>query len=201
MCPSLAIAVLLVATTGRPAPAQPAAAPPAAEEGAYVRKMRTAAVSAEVGVNSLAGLVGLKGTWFLTQQVAVDLGLGASVTGARPGVYGRYLFSDGTFAPFVYGGVKYGVGSGDEEIEVEDPDTGIPYHLKIKPSPFLDFGLGIDYLAHSGFYLTAGAGWSYLLRTRNHEWVGPKPPSDVDDVARFVLGSGLAFSLSLGYAF
>ncbi len=179
----------------------PVMAQTADEDGADVRRMRTAALSAEVGVNSLAGLVGLKGTWFLTRQVAVDLGLGMSVTGVRPGVYGRYLFSDGTFAPFVYGGVKYGAGSGGEEVEVEDPDTGIPYHLKVKPSPFLDFGLGIDYLAHSGFYLTAGAGWSHLLRTRNHEWVGAEPPSDVDDVATFVLGSGLAFSLGLGYAF
>lgn len=172
-----------------------------ADDGNHVRQYRTVALSVEGGMNSLASVAGLKGTYFATPQVAIDLGLGVSTTGLRPGIYGRYLFSDGKFAPFVYTGFKYGLGSGGAHITIEDPDTNIPYDVDVKPSPFLDFGLGIDYLAHNGFYLTGAMGWSHLLRNRNYEWVGAEPPSDVDDMVTFVLGSGLAFSLGLGYAF
>jgi hypothetical protein len=171
------------------------------EEETYARKPRNAAVSAEVGMNSLSSLVGLKGTFFVAPQVAVDLGLGVSNTGLRPGVYGRYLFSGAKFTPYAYGGFKYGLGSGGATIEVEDPDTGVMYNVEVKPSPFVDFGLGIDYLAHNGFYFTAALGWSELLTGKNYEWVGATPPEDVDNVMNFLLGSGLAFSLSLGYAF
>ncbi len=186
---------------GASLPAQTTLAADTDDYGKYVRKPRSAAVSLEAGMNSLASLVGLKGTLFVTPQVAVDLGLGVSTTGLRPGVYGRYLFSDAKFTPFAYGGVKLGLGSGNTVGEVEDPDTGIRYEFQIEPSPFLDFGLGIDYLAHNGFYFTGGMGWSHLLRPHNHEWVGVEPPSDLDDMMTFVLGSGLAFFLSLGYAF
>jgi hypothetical protein len=165
------------------------------------RKLRSAAISAEVGMNSLSSLVGIKGTLFVAPQWAVDLGLGLSNAGLRPGLYGRYLFSTEKFSPFVYAGAKYGLGSGGTPIKVTDPDTDIEYEFEIKPSAFVDFGVGIDYLAHNGFYFTGGLGWSQLMTGSNYEWVGAAPPQKFDDVMEFIMGSGLALSLSLGYGF
>jgi hypothetical protein len=166
-----------------------------------LRQPRKFAVSAEVGFNSLASLVGLKGTFFVAPQWALDAGLGISSVGLRPGVYGRYLFSRNKFSPFAYAGLKYGLGTGGQAVEVEDPDTDIKYEFEIKPSPFADFGLGIDYLAHNGFYFTGGLGWSQLLSGKNYEWVGAAPPEKFDDGIKFALGSSFGLFLSLGYAF
>jgi hypothetical protein len=167
-----------------------------------LRKPRSTAVSLEIGANSLASLAGIKGTFFVTPQVAVDAGLGiVSVSGLRPGVYGRYLFNRNKFSPFAYAGLKYGLGSGGEAAEVEDPDTKTKYGLVVKPSPYADFGLGFDYLAHNGFYLTAGIGWSQLLSGKNYEWEGAVPPEKFDDAVNFMLGSSMGLFLSLGYAF
>jgi hypothetical protein len=168
----------------------------------YVRKVRSGAVSLELGGNTLASVVGVKGTFFVKPQVAIDAGLGLSMTGLRPGIQARYLFTRGKFAPFAYGGLKYGLGTGDTPIEIKDENTGEEGELTVEPSPFLDFGVGIDYLAHNGFYFTTVVGWSQLLGGQNYEWVGGFPPSDdLDNGAEIVFGSGLAFGFSLGYAF
>lgn len=166
-----------------------------------LRKPRTGAVSLEVGGNSLASLLGLKYSHFVTPQVAVDVGIGLSGAGLRPGVYGRYLLSPKKFSPFVYGGFKYGMGSMGQTFEVTDPETDQTLGIEIDPSPFLDFGVGLDYLAHNGFYLVCGMGWSQLLGGDNYTWKAGSPTEDADAVAELAYGSGLALFLSLGYAF
>lgn len=179
----------------------PVFAQSAEEEESYVRKPKSAAVGVELGMNSLASLVGIKGTFFVTPQVLIDAGLGLSSAGLRPGVYGRYLFSKAKFSPYGYGGFKYALGSGGQAAKVTDTKTKTDYELKVEPSPYVDFGLGFDYLAHSGFNFNMALGWSQLLGGKNYEWVGAQPTQDFDDVMSFVLGSGLALSLSIGYAF
>ncbi len=166
----------------------------------YVRKPRTAAVSLELGANSLSSLIGLKGTFFVTPQWAVDAGLGLSNTALRPGLYARYLFTPAKFTPFAYGGFKYGIGTGGRYVETKDPDTNEEIGLKVEPSPFLDAGLGIDYLAHNGFYFTGGLGWSQLLRGKNYALAGDAS-EDARNAFKFIMGSGIALFLSLGYAF
>jgi hypothetical protein len=165
----------------------------------YVRKPRTAAVSAEVGGNSLAGLVGLKGTLFVNPQFAVDVGLGISLTGLRPGAYARYNFTKGKLSPFAYGGFK--VGLGIPSMEGTDIETGEEIEIRIKPSPFLDLGVGLDYLAHNGFYLMMGLGWSELLGGDNFEYPSGPVSQEEEDIDRVVFGSGLGAFLNLGYAF
>jgi len=167
----------------------------------YVRKPKSAAVSVEAGSNSLASLVGFKATVFIDPQFAVDLGLGASLVGFRPGIYARYLFSKAKLAPFVYGGFKYGMGF-DTPIEMEDEETGQLYEMTIDPSPYADFGFGLDYLANFGFYLNAGIGWSQLLGGNNIDYVsGATPTQEDQDINEIIAGSGLGLFLSLGYAF
>lgn len=171
------------------------------ESNPYERKPRASAVSLEMGGNSLSSLLGVKGTFFVQPQIAVDVGVGLSGVGLRPGVYARYLFSLAKFTPFAYGGFKYGIGTGGQSVEVEDPETEADLGIKIEPSPFLDFGMGVDYLAHNGIYFTGGIGWSMLLRDENYEWTEGEPSEEADDLAKFFYGSGLAVFLSLGYAF
>lgn len=166
-----------------------------------LRKPRSTAVSLEMGGNSLSSLVGLKGSFFVRPQVALDVGLGLSGTGLRPGVYGRYLFSRAKFSPFAYGGLKYGLGTGGQSVEIKDPETDADLEIEIKPSPFLDFGVGVDFMAHNGFYFTGGLGWSQLLSGKNYEYTAGTPSEEAEDLAKFAYGSGLGLFLSLGYAF
>jgi hypothetical protein len=170
-------------------------------ENPYVRKPKSAAVGVELGGNSLASLVGIKGTFFVTQQVLVDAGLGLSVLGLSPGIQARYLFSKAKFSPFAYGGFKYALGTGGDAIKLKDEETDEEYGVKIDGSPFVNFGLGFDYQAHSGFNFTVGAGWSQLMGGKNYEWVGAEPSHDFDKTTEFIFGSGLALYTSLGYAF
>lgn len=170
-------------------------------ENPYVRKPKSAAVGLELGMNSLASLIGIKGTFFVTRQFLVDAGLGLSSAGLRPGVYGRYLFSKAKFSPYAYGGFKYALGTGSQTTKITDSETDTDYELKVDPSPYLDFGFGLDYLAHSGFNFNMALGWSELLGGKNYSYVGAQPSQDFDDVTALMLGSGLALSLSLGYAF
>jgi hypothetical protein len=167
----------------------------------YVRKPKATAVSLELGGNSLASLLGVKGTVFINPQFAVDVGLGISGTGYRPGVYARYLFSKAKMTPYVYGGAKFGLGTNGQSVEIDDPETDQPLGLEIKPSPFIDAGVGLDYMAHSGFYFNLGLGWSQLLGGRNYEYTSGTPSNDAYNLADFAYGSGLALFLSLGFAF
>jgi hypothetical protein len=189
------IAILLLAAAAATLAQVPDSANP------YVRKPKSAAVGVELGGNSLASLVGIKGTFFVTPQFLVDAGLGLSALGLRPGVQARYLFSKAKFSPFAYGGFKYGLGSGGETIKLKDEEADEEYGVKVDGSPFVDFGFGLDYLAHSGFNFTTGIGWSQLLGGKNYEWVGAEPSHDFDKTTELVFGSGLALYLSLGYAF
>jgi hypothetical protein len=159
----------------------------------YVRKPRNAAVSLEIGMNSLASMAGVTGTFFVQPRVAVDVGLGVlSTTGIRPGVRARYLFSDAKFSGFGYGGFKYGLGTGGSSIEIEDQETGETFEVEIDPSPFIDLGLGVDYLAHNGFYFIGTIGWSVLMGGKNYEWTQGVPRDEFDKGMALVLGSGPA---------
>jgi hypothetical protein len=171
----------------------------------YVRQPKTFAVSGELGFNSLASIIGLKGTYFVTPQFLLDAGLGLSEAGLRPGVYARYLWSDAKFTPFVYGGLKVGLGSyGQPETVTDYGDSGaadVDYQLITYTIPYVDAGLGLDYLADGGFNFSMGLGWSESLRDDDHKWVGTQPPKDFDRLIGFGLASGLTFYLSFGGAF
>jgi hypothetical protein len=175
-------------------------------ENPYVRKPKTAAVSGEFGFNSLASIIGVKGTYFVTPQVLLDAGLGLSEAGLRPGLYARYLFSKAKFTPFVYGGLKVGLGSYGKAETVTDyaadsSGADVDYQLITYAIPYVDYGLGLDYLADGGFTFSMGIGWSESLRDNDHKWVGTQPPAEFNRTIGFGLASGLAFYLSFGGAF
>jgi hypothetical protein len=180
-----------------------------------MRLHRELAFSSEIGANSLGSPFGFKATYFIQPRIALDVGVGVSglassvgdvkvsgmTPGVRPGIYARYLLRPTKMSPFVYGGAKYATGSGT--LTLDNGGDG-RNQVKIHPAPFADFGVGFDYMAHNGYYMTGGFGWSYRLGGKSHEWtpssLSPIPQEEKDAIS-VLFGSGPALFVSAGYAF
>jgi hypothetical protein len=166
------------------------------------RKPRVWALSAEMGLNSLSSLVGPVATWYVKPQIALDMGVGLSSGGLRPGLRARYLFSREKVSYFGGLGLKYALGSAGKFIEVEDPDTKKKFKIEIDGSGYVDGSLGVEYLADNGFLVIANAGYSQLWGGINfHVAEGDAASEKAMDLYKAVLGSGIMLSVSLGKAF
>ncbi len=167
-----------------------------------LRRPRTWALSAEVGMNSLSSLIGPVATWYAKPRLAVDFGIGLSSVGLRPGIRARYLFSLDKVAYYAGAGLKYGLGSGGQDVKIQDPDTKKDIMVQIKGSGFGDLMLGVEYLANNGFLVIANAGYSVLMGGKNYTFANGTVVSDKTDKAfQTVFGSGVLLSVSLGKAF
>ncbi|MDQ3001367.1 MAG: hypothetical protein M3Y08_08910 [Fibrobacterota bacterium] len=175
---------------------------PAETDTLELRKPRTWALSAEIGVNSLGSLLGPVGTWYVFPHCALDMGVGLSSAGLRPGLRARYLFSLEKTAFFAGLGLKYTLGTDGEYVKVQDPDTKQDLEIQIDGSGYADASMGVEYLADNGFLVIANAGYSQLLGGQNYHY---RPGSTVSDKSekfyKTILGSGVMLSVSLGKAF
>jgi hypothetical protein len=173
-----------------------------ADAAPELRKPRIWALSAEVGLNSLSSLVGPVATWYAAPNYALDLGLGLSSAGWRPGLRARYLFSLEKTAYFGAIGLKYATGSDGKYAKVKDPETEKDIEIKVDGSGYVDASVGVEYLADNGFLVLANAGYSQLWGGQNYHF---RPGAAVSDEAeklyKAVLGSGIMLSVSLGKAF
>jgi hypothetical protein len=150
----------------------------------------------------LSSLLGPVVTYYAKPALAVDLGAGLSSSGLRPGLRGRYLFTPNDKTSFFGGlGLKYGLGSADQEIKVKDSDTQEELKLTTNPTVFLDFILGMEFLANNGFLLLANAGYSRLLTDDPYEMTDGTPSDKGKKVLDLVFGSGVMLSVSVGKAF
>ncbi len=166
------------------------------------RKPRKAAVMAELGVNSLASLFGVAGSYYFKPNMAVDAGFGLSVNGLRPGLRYRYLFSSSDFSPFVGAGLKYGLGSRNREIKAEDKNNNnAVYYFKSKPSGFLDLCTGMDFQADNGFFLLGTLGWSQRLSGSGWELTQGTVTDKTRKGLNFIYASGVMLSIAAGWAF
>lgn len=166
------------------------------------RHQRQWGVSAEVGLNSLASLVGPMLTYYAMPSLAVDVGAGLSISGLRPGARLRYLFTPKDKASFYGGlGLKSGFGSGDQDIKVKDTDTQSDIRLQTRPTSFLDFMLGVEFLANNGFLVMANAGYSQLLTSKPYVMTDGTPSDKTKKALDAIFGSGILLSVSLGKAF
>jgi hypothetical protein len=167
-----------------------------------LRKPRVWALSGETGFNSLSSLAGPVATWYVKPQIALDLGVGLSSGGLRPGLRARYLFSREKVSYFGGLGLKYALGSAGEFIEVEDPDTQEKFEIEVDGSGFIDGSVGVEYLADNGFLVIANAGYSQLWGGLNfHVAEGDAASDKAIKLYKAVLGSGIMLSVSLGKAF
>jgi hypothetical protein len=167
-----------------------------------IRHQRKWAISAEIGMNSLSSLIGPFGTYYATPAVAVDFGAGLSSSGMRPGLRARYLFTSQDQTSFFGGlGLKYGIGSGGQDIKLKDPDTKNELKVQTNPTGFLDFMLGVEFLANNGFLLIANAGYSALLTNTPYEITDGVPSDKGKKTLDLLFGSGIMLSVSVGKAF
>jgi hypothetical protein len=130
-------------------------------------------------------------------QLALDTGLGLSLTGWRVGGRVRYNFLTGDWTPFLGGGMAYASGFADQEL---DAQYGVDKaKMKVKASPFAQLAGGVNYTGTEGFVFTAAAGYSFLLRDKNTEYVSGSV--DAYNGVKGIYGGGIIVSVAFGYAF
>ena len=189
----LALALLIPLTTFSQAPDS---------TNSLARKWRQNAVMGEVGLNSLASLIGITCSYYFRPDMAIDLGYGKGEYGLRPGIRYRYLFYSEDFSPFLGAEFKYSFGGGQADEPVFGfSDTGGKL-LRLKSAAFLDFCAGTDYQARNGFMFLGAFGWSFHLGGRSYEAAYTSDSQSLNYKADdLVFGSGPLVSVALGYAF
>ena len=199
MRPSMTRLTLALLVTAAAAHAQAADSTEAAEDA---RQPRRWAVSGEIGLNSLASLIGPVFTFWAKPAFAVDLGAGLSSSGLRPGVRARYLFTARDKTSFFGGvGFKTGLGSNGQEFKVEDPETKADLRLITNVTYFADAQLGTEFLAGNGFLVIGNVGYSVLLSADPYEVASGSPSKKATKALDAAFGSGPMLSVSLGKAF
>jgi outer membrane protein W len=168
------------------------------QENLTIREVRRNAISANLGWNSLTG-VGITYNYYLTKQMAIDMGIGMSSTGYKFGARYRYLFSSNNFSPLVAVGFDYGLGSRGMEIESVDKDNY--YKYTVSASPFAQITGGFEYLANKGFLFQFDVGYAFLLKESNYKITEGKPNDQNRWALDASIASGIVIEFTFGYAF
>jgi len=163
-----------------------------------VREVRRNAIALNIGWNALTG-VGFTYHNYLAKQMGIDLGVGLSSTGIKFGGRFRYLFTPKNFSPYLSAGFNYGLGTG--AFEYNSPDEDNEYKYTIGSSPFAQITGGLEYLSNKGFLFQFDLGYAILLTDSNYEITEGTPNSNSQRALDLVLGSGIVFELTFGYAF
>jgi hypothetical protein len=160
-----------------------------------IRARKKWAITAEGGWNGLAG-VGANLTYNVIPRLSLDLGLGLSMAvGVKGGARVRLNLLESSWTPIV--GLGFLFGSGGEDGWAYSKADAV--RVNVRPSPFLQTVAGVNYTGGGGFTLMATAGYAFLLRKENVEFVSGS--TKAFDDARDFCGSGVVLGLSLGYAF
>ena len=144
----------------------------------------------------MSGL-GVNFSYHIIPYLAVDTGLGVSLTGGRVGARIRANLLKGEWTPFFAAGFSYASGSNDQNIDQQSKDEKVK--LRVYKSPFAQLGTGVNYTGTEGFAFTATLGYSILLRDHNTYFVEGSRAA-YDDV-KPIYGGGLIVSVAFGYAF
>lgn len=172
------------------------------DEEEDARRPRKLALSAEIGINSLASLFGGLATYYALPGLALDLGAGFSSGGLRPGVRVRYLFTPRDQTSFFAGaGFKGALGTLGQEAKVKDPETKAELAFTLDPAAYADLQVGSEFLAGNGFLVIFNAGYSFLLAGGGYEFTSGSPSDKLKKGFDGALGSGIMLSVSLGFGF
>ena len=174
----------------------PAQAPVEALAARPSRESRPFFIGGELGWNGLSGL-GAHFAYHVVPRLALDAGLGLSLTGLRAGAGARFNFLTSSWTPFVGGGFSYALGSGAKPVETTLKGDTVKF--QVLRSPFLDLTTGVNYTGADGFAFTATTGYAILLRDHNTHYVEGSRQA-FDDV-RGIYKGGLVLALAVGYAF
>ena len=189
------------APSATPAPAssgyvEPPAPPPRDTDTRPIRLRRPFFIGGELGWNGLSGL-GVNFSYHFIPYLAVDTGLGISLTGLRAGARLRANLLTGEWTPFFAAGMSYAGGTGGQDVDTQSKGEKVTY--RVYKSPFLQLGAGVNYTGTEGFTFMATTGYSLLLRDHNTFFVDGSTAA-YNDVKPLYDG-GLIISVAFGYSF
>ena len=161
-----------------------------------IRLRRPFFIGGELGWNGMSGL-GVNFSYHFIPYLAVDTGLGISLTGLRVGARVRANLLTSEWTPFVAAGFSYAAGTNGQNAEIQAKSEKA--WLRVYKSPFLQLGAGVNYTGTEGFAFTATTGYSVLLRDHNTHFVDGSPAAY--DEVKPMFGGGLIVSVAFGYAF
>lgn len=175
---------------------EPPPPPPRDLDARPIRLRRPFIIGGELGWNGLAGL-GVIFSYHPIPQLALDSGLGLSLTGWRIGGRVRYNFLTGDWTPFLGAGAAFASGYGDQAIDAQYGTDKAK--MKVAPSPFAQVAGGVNYTGTEGFVFTAAAGYSFLLKDKNTTYVSGS--TDAYNYVKGIYDGGIILSVAFGYAF
>ncbi len=147
------------------------------------------------GWNSLEGL-GLRGGAYVTPHLALEAGLGVSLTGFTMGAQTRWLLFSGAFTPFISAGAHVHL-SGDTEYQ----DAFGTFTAVGHPAAFADVALGAEFLRQDGLWTSLSAGYAQMVTHQPFTLVGAVPTEVGQQAVEVQYGGGLMFCATLGYAY
>lgn len=155
-----------------------------------IREQKPWVLGLGVGWNSLEG-AGIIASHHLLPHLSIDAGLGLSLVGPKLGVRARYNLLQTPLTPFAAAGLIYAAGWAPGIVVIQGSDT---YARGLKATLFGQLVVGGEWVSRFG--LAARVDLGYALRFVDN--VRSQHPSRSEETA---VGSGLVFSLDLGWAF
>jgi hypothetical protein len=154
-------------------------------------------IGGELAWNGLAGL-SVNGSYHFIPQLALDGGLGLSLTGWRAGTRLRVNFLTSEWTPFLGAGASIASGYGDTEIDAQWGSEKAK--IKVSTSPFAQVAGGVNYTGTEGFTFSVAVGYSFLLKDSNTTFVSGERVA-YNYAKENIYGGGKTFSAAFGYAF
>lgn len=176
---------------------EPPPPPPADIDARPIRLRRPFTIGGELAWNGLAGL-SVNASYHFIPQLAIDGGLGLSLTGWRMGTRLRFNFLTSEWTPFLGAGGSIASGFGDAEIDAQYGTDKAK--LKVSTSPFAQVVGGVNYTGKEGFTFSLNVGYSFLLKDSNTTFVSGEKVA-YDYAKENLYAGGKTFSAAFGYAF
>jgi len=171
-------------TTSAPPPVNPRKADP------FVLGM-------ELGLNSLASVVGGRATWYPIQQLAVDAGGSWSNAGLRGGFGLRWFTSSEFSSPFV--GVAWKRAAGVDSASLDNGSSGSA--VTINPIQWIDAEFGYEIRRTDGLVIILTTGWSTAISSKRSTVVSGTLSKQARTNLDYFTGSGPIAAAAVGIGF
>ena len=153
----------------------------------------------ELGVNSLASLVGARFTFYPIQQLALDIGGGWSAAGMRGGLGARYFLCPKPNSPFI--GASWMRSGGVDSAGLDDGDQSWN-ETEISNLQFVNAIAGYEWRNPDGLVMGVSAGWSQCLTAEKDRYrIKGTLSKDAKDNLDLFTGSGPILAFDIGYGF
>ncbi len=183
------------------------------------RADRKVAITTEAGFRTMAGS-GLNVSYYVVPKLAIDAGAGLGLQGAKFGARVRYLFLDQEFSPILglgfnmspqeFGLPEPELVSLDLDLDETTPPEEVFVDVQLNKSYYTQAITGIEWMAQGGFVVAFNLGYRISLNQtidtdievngQSFEVIDQYSDTFINSIDR-IYGSGVSFSLHLGYAF